>query len=115
MNPMEMTTEFLVVSSTNVVNSTNVQHHFTIARIRDWKSEPYFGGWTEAATGKMYDTGSGCMICRRLAHHSDIVGLVRLWDSRIQILEWINDTEHRGCIPREVTDEIKAAIASEGM
>lgn len=89
-------------------------HHQSLARIRCWEAEPYFGGWVECARGDVWAAGSGMPIVRRLADTSDVAALVKLWTAdkapgsfRYTIADWLERVGKSG-----LCDDDKAMIAS---
>lgn len=66
------------------------RHHQSFARIRNWRGEPYFGGWTDGIRGEMGHTGSGAAISRRYAVKDDLRALRLLWDSNVAFDEWMH-------------------------
>ena len=68
-------------------------HYRSIARIRNWQSEPNFGGTYDCAKGEIDRAGSGASIVRRHADRDDVEGLMLLWRHRIPLAEWMSSVE----------------------
>lgn len=93
----------------------DLQHCRSIARIRNWSAEPYFGGSLDCAKGNLDTSASAGAIVRRLAGIDDVRALMRLWDSRISIAEWlVNVSEYTPGLCAKSKDMIVRAALAPG-
>lgn len=77
-------------------------------------AKPSFCGWVNGASQAEDKTGSGNPITQRLATDEDIAAVVRTWESRYSICEWIEDiASHAGSLilPEEL-DRIRRIVAA---
>ena len=106
--PWEHVVEFGYVHEQKPI--TTSFHYYTLARIRNWRAEPLFGGMLDCGVGETGKTDAGGAIVRRVADRDDVDALRKLWgDRRMTFAEWCEDA----CSRPELGDASKAMLRKQ--
>lgn len=90
-----------------------VYHYNTIAEQR-WSNgdtDPSFGGWVSTDVGATGRTGSGNEIRRRLATDDDIRQMLRTWNPRYHLSEWVRDVQRQRDMDAAEKDRVARLVA----